>query len=207
MGMNYSFVLFFDRDYVWEALRGIARVSSQHQPPTKIILPNRQISVPLEPYSSDKYEMHHTERKLEFQIMMHFSAEDQEIIKYGLEMGYEGADRCPPDAKKGYQIGIGYIYLSIYLNDPIRSSQDWVLFEFYAASTTMSFLFAKSTSIQNGFIELLRNYHGISGALDRELDGGRLFWFRGNVYDVDMFAYNLPDQIELLLKSDNEGKE
>ena len=196
MGLNYSYLLFFERDHVWDALHGIAQVSNQHQPPTKIIFPDGQIFIPLEPYSSNLAEMHHTDRKLDFQIVMKFPVEDQEIIKY---------NRSELDLTSGNQIAIGYIYLTVYLNDRIRSSQDYVLFEFYSACTTMSYLFEKSASVQKGFIELLTNHHGVSGALDRELDGGRLFWFRGKEIDVDMFAYNTPDQIASLLAGDNEN--
>ena len=34
--------------------------------------------------------------------------------------------------------------------------------------------------------EMLERNNGVSGMLDRELDGGRLFWFRDAVYNLDM---------------------
>jgi len=200
MGLNYSYILFFKRDEVWDALQGIARVSAHHQPPTKIIFPDHQLSIPLENWYSNNKEMHHNDRKLDFQIVMHFSGEDEKILEYNRDMGKEGLDRAPPDDEKDFQIAIGYIYLSVYLNDAHYSSHEYVLFEFTAAATSMSYLFSDSPSIQKGFMELVERNNGISGALDRELDGGRLFWYRGKAYDVDMYAYYKPDEIEAELK-------
>ena len=199
MGLNYSYILFFYREHVWDALHGIAQVSNPHQPPTKIIFPDHQLSIPLVSWSSNNNEMHHDDRKLVFEVVMYFPAEDEEILKYNREMWLAGASLSNPDDN---QIAIGNINLYVYLNDRNFSSQEYVLFDFSAVSTTMSHLFENSPSIQKGFVNLLEGNNGVSGALDRELDGGRLFWFRDAVYNLDISdAYMTPLEIEELLNN------
>ena len=204
MGLGYSYLLFFKREKVWDALRDIARVSVHHQPPTKIILPDQQLSIPLENWDSKNNEMHYNDRKLVFRTVMYFPAEDEVILEYNRDWGTERPDRSPPDDEKENQIAIGNINLYVYLNDAKFSSQAHVLFDFNAVTTDMSYLFRDSPSIQKRFVELLERNNGVSGILDREMEGGLLFWFRGNVYDVDIYTYLNPDEIESFLRSNNQ---
>ncbi len=78
-------------------------------------------------------------------------------------------------------------------------------FKFAAAGTTMSILFRNPHRYRKDFVELLERNHGVSGMLDSEEGGGQLFWFRGKVYDVEMYAYYKPDEIKSILRSKNLG--
>lgn len=79
-----------------------------------------------------------------------------------------------------------------------------VLFEFNTTGTRMSMLFEESTSIRDTFTRLLGRFGGIIGILDREVDYGELFWFRGKSYQPYeksvLNVYTTPDEIEDMLK-------
>jgi hypothetical protein len=65
----------------------------------------------------------------------------------------------------------------------------------------MSILFKESLSIQKGFMELLERNNGVSGVLDMEEGGGKLFWYRSKAYELDIYdSYMRPDEIEKLLE-------
>ena len=201
MGLDYSYLLYFKRDKVWDALQGVVQVSSHHLPPAKIVFPDRQLSIPLRTWSWNHQEIHHDDQKLEFQLAMYFSGKDTEIIEYNRAMGNEGPDRSPPDDANENKILVGLIYLTVFLNDSDYSSGEHVLFKFKAAGTTMSILFVNSPSIQKGFKDLLEKNHGVSGVLDREDGGGMLFWFQGRSYEMDIYdAYMKPVEVEELLQ-------
>jgi hypothetical protein len=193
-------MLHFKRDQVWDALLGIAQVSSHSRLPTKIIFPDHHLSIPFMTWDWNNREMYFDDPEMKFQIAMYFSGEDEEILEHNRAMGNEAPDRSPPDDEKDNKILIGIIYLTIFLNDPDHSSREHVLFKFTAAGTTMSILFENSPSIQKGFMELLERNNGVSGVLDREEGGGRMFWFRGKSYNMDIHdAYMTPDEIEVMM--------
>ncbi len=128
MGLDYSYLLFFEREQVWDVLQYIARDSGHHRVPIKVIFPDHQISIALMSWSLNNNEMHHDDQKLDFQITLYFSGEDAEILEYNRNMGNERPDRPPPDGDGKEKIAIGIIYLSVYLNDEDYSSPDSVLF-------------------------------------------------------------------------------
>jgi hypothetical protein len=69
-------------------------------------------------------------------------------------------------------------------------------------------LFDDSTSIRETFSGLLGRFGGIIGILDREVDYGELFWFKGVTYQPYQVSvlnvHTTPDEIEEMLR--REGR-
>ncbi len=87
----------------------------------------------------------------------------------------------PPIDAQG-RVAIGCIYLTIYRDLNIYSHKDYdpnlTMLKFTAATTDMSLLFEKSTSIRDTFTLLLMLNQGEYGLLDRENDAV-IIWWRG----------------------------
>jgi hypothetical protein len=206
MGLDYNYLLYFERDYLWDALWGVVKIAEPHHPPTIIRFPDRELVIPLDSWLLKEKEVHHSNPEFSFSIVLRFE-EDEAIQDYMISRGrWEGeTERSPLIMGERDQVMIGYIYLTIYadlsqlwaFNKPI----DLVLFKFGTTGTRMSLLFSESESIRRAFSSLLENHHGVCGIFDRENYGGEVFWWKGlhvreYIEDVDIS----PDEIEDILR-------
>jgi len=207
MGLDFSYLLYFERARMWNALQGVAKIAEIISPPTKIHFPDHELSIPLDSWISKEKEVHYDDPEFSFAIALYFE-EDEDIEDYifRLYRGVKDTYHSPPVYDEMGRVPIGYIYLAIYNNLPRcvshkNPAENMVLFDFGTTGTRMSLLFDNSTSIRKTFVELLEKYIGVCGVFNREDGGGELFWLKGqgrSEYIGD--AYMMPDEIEEYLE-------
>jgi hypothetical protein len=205
MGLNYDYLLYFEREHLWDALQGVAAVADPHDPPpTTIRFPDHDLVLPIATGFREENELPYDKPEYEFAISLVFEADDA-ILEYLRSGGFEEAYRAPPDLDGVKRVPIGFIYLTVYADLAqhwaFKKPVDLVLFRFGTSGTRMSMLFEESASIRRTFTGLLEKYHGVCGILDLEIDYGRLFWFRGTPMEASVWdVYMLPEEIEEMLE-------
>ena len=204
MGLDFSYLLYFKREHLWDALQGVVAIAVPHQPPITIHFPDHELSIPIDSWTLKDKQVHHDDPDFGFDTVLRFELDD-EIEDYLGDRDYSDTNRSPPEPDADNKVAIGYIYLGIN-NDLSREYPDndvdnLVLFDFGTPGTRMSLLFSYSTSIRKTFLELLRKYHGVCGVFNREAGGGEVFWFKGKEMAIDIDdQFMLPDEIESLLE-------
>jgi hypothetical protein len=201
MGLNFSYLLYFQKEQLWDTLQGLVQIAEKYSPATMIRFPDHDLEIPLEPSSMSVKEYQYNDPELAFAICLNLK-EDQAIRNYLKNRdGDDGWHRSPPDTERKREVSIGYIYLTIYQKNPYSECDDTVLFEFDTTGTRMSILFSESSSIRKAFIQFLENNNGICGVFNREMGGGELFWFKDQQYSIELSdQFLLPDEIEQVLK-------
>jgi len=204
MGLDYSYRLFFKRDQLWDALQAVVDIASFHHPPTRILFPDHELSIPMETWSDNQGVLRYDDPQLDFHASFYFQ-EDEAIREYLRARGNQDSDRSPPDIGAAYRVSIGYIYLTIYNrfseDGDLPLPPDLVLFNFGTTGTRMSILFLESTSIRQTFLGLLRRLPGVCGVFNREM-AGELFWLNGREYSQEIDdPFMLPAEIEAVLKN------
>lgn len=204
MGLNFNYLLYFERDHLWDALQGVAKIAEPYEhPATTIHFPDHDLVLPIMTDFGEPNELPYDEAEYSFATSLIFE-EDEAILEY-LNHRDDNSYRAPPEEDGICRVAIGFIYLTVYAD----LSQHWAfekptnlaLFSFGTTGTRMSFLFGDSVSIRRTFTQLLENYHGVSGIFDREIDYGQLFWFKGKPMEKDVESvYMLPEEIEDMLK-------
>jgi hypothetical protein len=206
MGVNFSYLLYFKREHLWEALQGVVDIAEKRDPPVIIYFPDHKIQIPLGTLFSEERSYQYDDPELNFAAVLKF--EEDETINDWIYADYrmgDSSDRNPPGPDQDTRIGIGYIYLTVF-NDlsqrlTLNKPSDLVLFDFGTTGTKMSMLFDYSTSIRKTFIELLEKHKSVCGLFNRE-NGGDLFWFKGRHFDNRIEdAYTQLEEIEELLDS------
>ena len=198
MGLDYRYLLYFERDRLRDALEGVVEMSEDYShPPAVVRFPVGEVSIPLAPWSSPDGTFNYDDAELRFACSLRFD-EDGAIAEYIGNFRDDPESRVLTAADGTRQFAVGYIYLTVRTDlggpaGPIR-------FEFGTTGTRMSLLFDESMSIRRAFIRLLECCGGICGLFDREMGDGEVFWFKGHhlseeVPDIDM----LPGEIEDLL--------
>ncbi|MBE0584953.1 MAG: hypothetical protein IH612_14500, partial [Desulfofustis sp.] len=157
MGLDYSYLLYFKRDQLWDVLQGIVEIAEPHHPPVSIHFPDHVLSIPLDSWSLKDKMIHHDDLEFGFDTVLKFKM-DEAIIDYMVRHKLEEEEgfRGPPDDDEENLIAIGYIYLSVYQKIPDQSPSDLVLFDFGTTGTRMSMLFNYSMSIRETFLGLLK---------------------------------------------------
>lgn len=182
MGLDFSYLLYFKRDQLWDVLNGVASLAVPHHPPTTIRFPDGNRSLPLDSWMAQGKTLDYDAPELQFSTVLLFE-EDDEIFDYIASRDGDNPDRSPPIEEATGQIAIGYIYLTIYndLSTRIENARpsNLILFDFGTTGTRMSMLFSYSTSIRSTFARLLDRNNGLCGIFNRESDGGELFWLQG----------------------------
>ncbi len=206
MGLNYSYLLYFKKEHLWDALQGVDNIAEPYDHSTTIVhFPDRQdLVLPFKPSYGKKNEIQYDAPEFNLEISLIFE-EDQAILDYLTQTGVGDAYRAPPDPVNPKKVAIGTIDLTVYadLSRPFAFKRliDLVLFRFGTTGTRMSYLFAESTSIRKTFIELLERIPGVCGILDREMDGGDLFWLNGRQISEHLSEiYLTPNEIDVELK-------
>ena len=188
MGIEYSFLLYFERTRLWEALQGIAGIAQPGKLPTLIAFPDHLLSLPFEGFIPERIIPSESEA-LSFTTVLHFPPDPQIFIYL---MQTHGAGSLPkttplPDGTRG--VPVGPVYLHVHSD--LRSLKQAVyqpelsLVRVEAASTTMSVLFVDSIRIRERLCQFLAQFHGVCGVLNME-DYGRLIWFNGREMDEDL---------------------
>jgi len=208
MGLNYRYLLYFKRDRIWDVLKGLGDIcDTEGMTPTTIHFPDHNLVLPLMSDWGEKSEATHDQPEFEFATSIYFDA-DQAILEYLHDRDGEEYGRSPPDEEGPNRFSIGFIYLTVYADlskhYAFEEPTDMVLFVFNTTGTRMSMLFEGSSSIRDTFTRLLERFDGIIGILDREVDYGELFWFKGIVYQPYersvLNVYTTPEEIEAMLK-------
>ena len=206
MGLEYSYLLYFDCEHLWDALQGVAAIAEPYDPPTRVHFPDHELSIPLDSWLLKEKDVQHDDPEFSFSIVLNFD-EDEAIRDYIYARDRGDADnkRSPPDTEGTNQVTIGYIYLTVY-NDlsrlmTLKKPTDLVLFDFGTTGTRMSMLFDDSTSIRKTFIDLLERCQGVCGVFNREYGGGELFWIKGQQLSESIGdPYLTPEEIERMLR-------
>ena len=181
MGLDYSYLLYFDRKLQWEALQAVVDISVPHHPPTRILFPDHELTIPLESWSANDGILNNNDPELHMQTSIYFE-EDDAIIDY-LQDKIDGDNlRSPPEGNQTRKVSIGYIFMTIYNESSQRypgiGSKNYVAFDFGTTGTHMSKLFYYSNSIRSEFVKLLVRVPGMCGVFNREEDG-YVFWYKG----------------------------
>ena len=209
MGMDYRYLLFFERDArldVLERLAEMAEHDADHQ--TILRLPDREVVLPFSGWQETGARIAWDDPSPTWDFMTVLCFEPDESMTYYLERMSSrfGAEQAGDDAgdlldPQG-RACIGYVYLTVH-NDmtewPSETGEDLVLFEFGTPGSSMSVLFTESESIRRTFVHLLETCRGVYGLLDME-DPAELFWLRGEEMDERLPTASLPlAEIERLI--------
>jgi hypothetical protein len=188
MGLDYSYLLYFDRKLQWEALQVVVDISVPHHPPTKILFPDHELSIPLESWSSNNGVLKYNDPELQMHTSIYFE-EDDAILDYLQDRNGDKNLRSPPEGNLNPKVSIGYIYITIYNETSQRypdiGSKNYVAFDFGTTGTSMSMLFYYSHSIRSTFVKLLERVPGICGVFNRE-DDGSIFWYKGQHLSIEI---------------------
>jgi hypothetical protein len=201
MGMDYRYLLFFEREAcldVLERLGEMAWAYPGHQ--TILALPDREVVLPFSGWQETGPRISWDDPGPTWDFMTTLSFEPDQAIDYylgrlrrgpsGEGAGDDGGTRLDRQGRAG----VGYIYLTVH-NDmaswPSGTGEDLVAFEFDTPGSSMSVLFTESESIRWAFTQLLETCRGVYGLLDLE-DWAHLFWWRGHEMDEQIPDAGLP---------------
>lgn len=201
MGLNYKYLLYFQKKDLWNVLQGLGDYCDKVGDKDAIIrFPDHDLVLPLMPSWGEEDLISYDKPEFELALSMNFE-EDPAIIEYLRDRDGDQFDRSPPEDGQAKVYSIGFIYLTVYTDLSqhygFKQPNDMVLFEFNTTGTHMSFLFSDSTSIRKTFIHLLERYKGLIGIFDWENDYGELFWLKGKHLDFRLSSnYMLLEEIE-----------
>lgn len=204
MGMDFSYLLYFKREKMWDALQAVVEMASPHQPPTRVLFPDHELAIPLASWQDNHAQLKHDDPQLHFHFALYF--EEDEAIQYWRRNREDAASyRSPPDASVVKMVTVGFIYLAIHNPSseyfPAGYTGDLVAFNFGTTGTSMSLLFDESPSIRKAFLGLLGRIPGVCGVFNRE-DSGEVFWMDGrDVYAQIEYPFLMPEEIRTFLKS------
>ncbi|MEX2162425.1 MAG: hypothetical protein WD751_11000 [Anaerolineales bacterium] len=188
MGLDYSYLLYFKRERLWDALQGLAGFTRPSKKQTVVVFPDHILLLPLEPWYSEHRMVKFDAPQFPFTISIYFQ-EDEAIREYVMRNFREHYEEMSKESPLGFPIGI--IYLTVYRDlqafNKDFDNTDLVLMEFGTTGTRMSLLFAESRSIRKRFEGLLEAHQGVYGILNLE-GPARLIWCSGHRVD-----YELPD--------------
>lgn len=201
MGLDYSFRLYFSKEYLWDVLQGIAAVSTPSELPTLIVYPDHIRPLSLEAWGKNERIVNYDDAQFGFVTAIYFPPDDA-IIDYLHRISREKSDSKPDENPRG--LPIGCIYITVYNDLNTFEEKDWdpglFMIDFGTPGTTMSILFTESDSIRRQFEKLLQQYHGVCGVLSRE-DAGTLIWLKGKSMDVEIpDPFMSPQEIEKYLQ-------
>ena len=80
MGIDFSYILYFDSNKLWDALQAVVDIASHHHPPTKIVFPDRELDIPFETWGANKRKISLYDDVLAFHFSIDF--EEDEAIEY-----------------------------------------------------------------------------------------------------------------------------
>ena len=96
MGLDFSYMLYFERDQLWNALQAVVETAWAHDPPALIHFPDHTLPIPLDTWAPmDKKDFQHDEPEFNFAIVLNFP-EDAPILEY-LRLRDKNMHNGPPD--------------------------------------------------------------------------------------------------------------
>jgi hypothetical protein len=185
MGLDYSYLLYFKREDLWDVLQGVAGDARPCKLPVLVVFPEYILPLQIESWGNAAKIVKHDDPEFGFAISMFFPEDEliKEYISRIFPNGYEFSDERP-----GW-IPIGYITMTVYNDlsklDRENADPNLVMIEFGTTGTKMSILFLNSTSIRGRFVELLEKYRGVCGVFNMEMKG-HVFWLNGREVDGDI---------------------
>jgi hypothetical protein len=207
VGLDFSYLLYFKQEHWLEALQKVVSIAEPLEPPTRLVFPDHEISIPMETWVHNNGVVYADRPELDFSTALFFE-EDEAIQEYRRDSDTVEAERCPPSENEPRKVSIGYIYLSIN-NDRSKIDSPNELdhlsrFNFCTPGTRMSLLFDYSPSIRKTFVELLESIPGVCGVLNRE-HNGVIFWWQGDQLDDIVIddPYLPPSEIEKFIRAKN----
>ena len=81
MGLDFSYLLYFERVRMWDALQGVVDFSEPHKPPTEIHFPVHYLPTPLKPVSMNQSEYQHDDPLIVMGTVLFFQ-EDEVILDH-----------------------------------------------------------------------------------------------------------------------------
>jgi hypothetical protein len=169
MGLDYEYNLYFPREQMWSVLESIAAMAAPIGK-TAIVLPDRRIILPFTMrFKNQTLVFDDSLKRLSFDISLYFTTD--KYIERDLKKNSATEIDIKARSDEKSRVAVGYIYLTVIPDSRDKPSvrnykSDISCFEFQAATTSMSLLFEKSTSIQRTFQKLLENHNGMGGFLN-----------------------------------------
>lgn len=186
MGLDYRYLLFFDRDAEMEVFRHLAGISAGRPDETSVEvpasgdIPYRTETLPFRTSAGTPSHLWWDDPDPQWNFATVLAFEPDDAIRW-----YQ-RDDPRLDAQGRHEIG--YIYLTVH-----RHMGDWasggdddvVLFEFGTTGSKMSAMFSDSESVRGSMVRLLGECRGVCGIFDWE-DHATLFWWRGREVDTEL---------------------
>ncbi len=210
MGLDYSYLLYFKREALWDVLQGITGISRPSPLPTLVTYPDHFRTIHLETWGRNERIIYHDDPQFGFTASIYFPPDD-DILTYLKHFSHEKFNLLAAESPLG--LPVGCIYITVY-NDPAvfddrALDPNLVLFEFGTSGSTMSILFSESVSIRKRFEDLLVQYEGVCGVLNLE-DYAHVIWLNGRPLDLRIpDPFMPPGEIEKFMREHeiSEGEE
>jgi hypothetical protein len=114
MGLNYNYLLYFEKDSLWDVLVGLGDFcDTEGMALTTIHFHDHDLVLPLMSDWGQSIEHTFDKPQYKFAISMTFDA-DEAILDYLHNRDSDRYDRSPPDETGIRQVSIGFIYLTVY---------------------------------------------------------------------------------------------
>lgn len=205
MGLDFSYILYFQWEKIWDALDAVVKIAQPSETPSRLVFPDHELLIPMDTWSSNNGLQHADDPELDYSTVLYFE-EDEAILEYMESHGKGMEDlRCPPESTGKRKYAIGYVYLSIYNRKSDwygeEGARDVAAFDFGTPGTTMSILFQESTSIRNTFLNLARSVPAVCAVFNNEFDG-EVIWWKGKEVSFQIGdPFMQPHEIENFLSS------
>lgn len=183
VGMDFRYLLYFERDARFDALERLARMAGPTDDgPTTIVLPERTIQLPFGTWGKPQQRLtwDDTGGSWNFTTVLLFPP-DEALEDYLHHLDGTATDS---DARRHDDLGrleIGYIDVSVH-DEASGTGEDLVRFAFGTTGSSMSILFMESESIRSALVDLLASCRGVYAVFDME-DYADLIWLRGERRD------------------------
>lgn len=182
MGLDFSYLLYFPRENLWDVLQSLASLCRPSDLPTLIVFPDHMLPLSMEPWDKKDRMMRFDEEEFGFTLSIYFPL-DEAIREYAQRAFSEHYQEMAKESPLGFPIG--YVYTTVNngvkIPDSPRNDPKLALIEFGTTGTRMSLLFSESDSIRRRFCELLNKHAGICGVFNMENDGEVIWWKGRNV--------------------------
>lgn len=202
MGLDYSYVLYFPQEKLWEVLDRVGALAGSQTPGTRILFEDHHQHLPLNDTEVGLSTFPHTHPCFHFSISLGFPL-DASIREYIQGRGGQEPGQGSDDPQENPDAWIGTIDLWVYqdlssFSDAFHEP-DLVSLVFQANGTRMSLLFDESPQIRETFLRLLEDYEGVGGLIDYEVDAV-LFQWRGQPQALSVGSmYTSPTEIDAMV--------
>lgn len=199
MGLDYSYELFFPREKLWDVVEAVAawrgRERMQTAQRVSATFDGQEKELPVEFWDGLWSKNRHINWdeadsfRVSFCLSLPFEPDEDILTFWGDDLNA----MCDLDAR----IRVGCIHTRIESEADLLAWErggfpGLVLFDFCAATSGMSRLFAVSTSIRRTFVEFARRNGAVCGLFDSEGSNDRILWLDGHEYDIGIKETRTP---------------